>query len=73
MLKKETILKSFNEDDAKEAIKIYEKYKLAYEKDITVFTSSFYSPNIWSFLKIVVVIMKLCLKQMVSLKKVKEE
>ena len=27
MLKKETILKSFNEDDAKEAIKIYEKYK----------------------------------------------
>ena len=49
MLKKETILKSFNEDDAKEAIKIYEKYKLAYEKDITVFTSSFYSPNIWSF------------------------
>ena len=30
MLKKETILKSFNEDEAKEAIKIYENYNLAY-------------------------------------------
>lgn len=49
MLTKETILKSFIEDDAKEAIKIYEKYKLAYEKDITLFTNNFYSPNIWSF------------------------
>lgn len=49
MLKKETILKSFTEDDVKEAIKIYEKYKLAYERDITIFSNDFYSPNIWSF------------------------
>lgn len=49
MLSKEVISKSFVEDDAKEAIKIYENYKLAYDKDITIFTNSFCPPNIWNF------------------------
>lgn len=49
MLTKETLLKNFTEEDAKEAIKVYENYKLAYEKDITIFTNIFCSPNIWTF------------------------
>ena len=49
MITKEFLIKNFTEEDAKEAVKIYENYKLAYEKDITIFTNSFYSPNIWSF------------------------
>ncbi|KLE16746.1 YlmH/Sll1252 family protein [Clostridium sp. C8] len=49
MLKKETLIKSFSEEDINEALKIYEKYKLAYEKDIPIFTNNFHSPNIWSF------------------------
>lgn len=49
MLTKETLIKNFTEEDAKEAIKIYENYKLAYEKDITVFTNIFCSPNLWTF------------------------
>ena len=49
MLSKENLLKTFSEDDINEAIKIYENYKLAYEKDITIFLNSFCSPNIWSF------------------------
>ncbi|MDV4152528.1 YlmH/Sll1252 family protein [Clostridium sp. AL.422] len=49
MLSKEYFLKSFSEDDVNEAVKIYENYKLAYEKDITIFSNSFCSPNIWSF------------------------
>lgn len=49
MLTKEFLLKNFSDEDAKEAIKVYENYSLAYEKDITIFTNSFCSPNIWSF------------------------
>lgn len=49
MLNKEYLLKSFTDDDVNEAIKIYDNYKLAVEKDITVFSNSFSSPNIWSF------------------------
>ncbi|MDY2630160.1 MAG: YlmH/Sll1252 family protein [Clostridium sp.] len=30
-------------------MKIYENYKLAFEKDITIFSNSFCPPNIWSF------------------------
>nr|WP_300381849.1 YlmH/Sll1252 family protein [Clostridium sp.] len=48
-MNKETILSYFNEEEEKDAIKVYEKYKLAYEKDIPVFTSSFLNPNLWSF------------------------
>ena len=49
MVNKEYILKNFSEDDVNEAIKIYENYKLAFEKDITIFSNSFCPPNIWSF------------------------
>lgn len=49
MVNKEYILKNFTEDDVNEAIKIYENYRLAVEKDITIFSNSFCSPNIWSF------------------------
>jgi RNA-binding protein YlmH len=42
-------LNFFRDEEVKYAIKTYEKYKLAYEKDIPVFTSSFLSPNLWSF------------------------
>lgn len=49
MVNKEYILNNFSEDDVKEAIKIYENYKLAFEKDITIFSNSFCPPNIWSF------------------------
>ena len=37
MLTKEILLKNFSDEDAKEAIKVYENYSLAYEKDITIF------------------------------------
>lgn len=49
MIKKETIIKAFSEEDIKDAIKIYEKYKLAFEKNITIFTSDFCPPSIWGF------------------------
>ncbi|WP_066676072.1 YlmH/Sll1252 family protein [Clostridium septicum] len=49
MINKEYILKSFSKEESFDAIKVYEKLKLASEKDFTVFTSSFYPPNIWSF------------------------
>lgn len=49
MVNKEYIINNFSEDDVKEAIKIYENYKLAFEKDITIFSNSFCPPNIWSF------------------------
>lgn len=49
MISKENFLKNFSEDDVNEAIKIYENYKLSYEKDITIFSNSFCPPNIWSF------------------------
>jgi RNA-binding protein YlmH len=42
-------LNSFKDEEVKDAIKTYEKYKLAYEKDIPVFTSSFLPPNLWDF------------------------
>lgn len=49
MITKQEIVKYFNEEDLNEAIKIYEKYILSYEKDITIFMNKFYPPNIWSF------------------------
>ncbi|VYU62962.1 RNA-binding protein [Clostridium tertium] len=49
MLSKEKLLNVFTDEDIIDATKIYEKYKLAYEKDITVFSNGFYPPNIWSY------------------------
>lgn len=49
MISKQEIVKHFNEEEINEAIKIYDKYILSYEKDITIFVNKFYPPNIWSF------------------------
>jgi len=49
MIKKELLLNTFNEEDLNIAIKVYEKYKLAYEKGIPVYVNEFISPNIWYF------------------------
>ena len=49
MLSKVDYIKYFTDENLNEAIKIYENYKLAFEKDITIFSNSFCSPNIWSF------------------------
>ena len=46
---KKTILMNFEEDEKNDVLNLYEKYKLAYDKDITVFGSCFYTPNIWRF------------------------
>ena len=46
---KKTILMNFEEDEKNDVLNLYEKYKLAYDKDITVFGNNFYTPNIWRF------------------------
>lgn len=46
---KKTILMNFEEDEKNDVLNLYEKYKLAYDKDITVFGNDFYTPNIWRF------------------------
>lgn len=42
-------MKAFSKDEAMQALKIYDKFRLANERDITVFSNSFLPPNIWSF------------------------
>lgn len=49
MISKEFYLKNFSDENINEAIKVYEDYKLSYEKDISIFSNIFCSPNIWSF------------------------
>lgn len=44
---KEIIIRQFGDEDKNEVLNLYEKYKLAKEKDIPVFGNSFYPPNIW--------------------------
>ena len=46
---KKTILMNFEEDEKNEVLNLYEKYNLAYEKNITIFGNDFYTPNIWRF------------------------
>lgn len=46
---KKAILMNFGEDDRIDVLNLYEKYKLAYDKNITVFGNDFYQPNIWKF------------------------
>lgn len=48
-MNKKELLKYFSEDEVNEVLNLYNKYELALRKDITVFGSSFYSPNIWKF------------------------
>ena len=44
---KEIINKQFGEEDRNEVLNLYEKCKLAKDKDIPMFGNSFYTPNIW--------------------------
>lgn len=49
-MNKEEFLKRFKEEDKLDALGIYNKFNLALNKDITVFSNEFYTPNIWSAL-----------------------
>ncbi|MDB2151238.1 RNA-binding protein [Clostridium butyricum] len=44
---KELINKQFGDEDKNEVLNLYEKYKLARDKEIPMFGNSFYTPNIW--------------------------
>lgn len=46
---KNKILQNFGEEDKAEALNLYEKYELAWERDIPLFGNNFYTPNIWKF------------------------
>lgn len=46
---KELIIKQFGDEDKNKVLNLYEKYKLAKEKDIPVFGNSFYPPNVWKW------------------------
>lgn len=46
---KKTILMNFEEDEKNQVLNLYEKYNLAYNKNITIFGNDFYTPNIWRF------------------------
>ena len=48
---KNKILLNFKEEDRGDVLNLYEKYILAKERDITVFSNSFYPPNIWNYFK----------------------
>lgn len=48
---KKKLLLNFGEEDKNDALNLYEKYELAYKKDIVVFSNGFYTPNIWTFFK----------------------
>lgn len=49
MISKDEVLSHFSKDDKSFVVNIYQKYKLAYEKDIPVFCKDFYPPNIWNY------------------------
>lgn len=49
MLSRDNIIKFFSKDDKIEALKIYDKLRLASEHDISVFTNTFTTPNLWNF------------------------
>jgi RNA-binding protein YlmH len=46
---KKTILQNFGEDDRAEVLKLYEKYILSKDRDITLFGNNFCSPNVWKY------------------------
>lgn len=49
MVSRDYVIKAFSKDETIEALRVYDKFRLASERDITVFTNSFVPPNIWSF------------------------
>ncbi|WP_297634194.1 YlmH/Sll1252 family protein [uncultured Clostridium sp.] len=50
-MNKEDFLKKFKEEDKAEALNLYDKFNLALDKDIPVFSNEFYTPNIWNTVK----------------------
>ncbi|MGL4850066.1 MAG: RNA-binding protein [Clostridium sp.] len=50
-MKKDEFLKNFKEEDRNEAMSVYNKLTLALNKDIPVFSTEFYTPNIWKVLE----------------------
>lgn len=46
---KNSILYYFDEEDRAEVLNLYEKYELAWNKDIPLFGNNFYSPKIWKY------------------------
>ncbi|MBE6063646.1 MAG: RNA-binding protein [Clostridium butyricum] len=46
---KEIINRTFSDEDKVEVLSLYEKYKLALDKDIPMFGNGFYTPNIWKW------------------------
>lgn len=49
MIDKKVLLQRFGEDNLSSVQNLYDKYELAYNKDIPVFGNEFYPPNIWSY------------------------
>lgn len=49
MISREYIIKAFSKEESIDALRVYDKFRLASDRDINVFTNSFLSPNIWSF------------------------
>ncbi|MBU3087348.1 RNA-binding protein [Clostridium gasigenes] len=49
MISRDYVIKAFSKDESMEALRVYDKFRLASEKDITVFTNSFLPPNIWKY------------------------
>lgn len=47
-MNREEFLKKFKEEDKNEIINLYDKFNLALEKDIPLFSNEFYTPNIWT-------------------------
>ncbi|MGL4873656.1 MAG: RNA-binding protein [Clostridium sp.] len=50
-MKKDEFLKNFKEEDRNEAISIYNKLELSFDKNIPIFSTEFYTPNIWKTLE----------------------
>ena len=46
---KEIIAKRFKDEEKIDALNLYKKMMIAYEKDIPMFGNDFYPPNIWKF------------------------
>lgn len=48
---KNKILLNFKEEDRADVLSLYDKYVLAKERYITIFSNSFYPPNVWKYFK----------------------
>lgn len=49
MITKKEILLNFEEDDKLLVLNLYEKFRISLDRDIPMFGSEFYPPNIWRF------------------------